>query len=149
MASTLVTRRSQWTSTSLEASVAKFVTFHGNVNFSPQKCIAPTSEMYCTNLGNVLRYEAFHRSRVSNYIDPSLDVEVLSYTAAIVLGSSSEERFENRSTAFQHHVINSLRKMQRGMWLFLQETETRTMLITVQCTPRLSICMLFKHQINI
>ena len=100
VASTLVTRRrSQWTSTSLEASVAKFVTFHGNVMHFP-------SEMYCTNLGNVLRYEAFHRSRVSNYIDPSLDVEVLSYTAAIVLGSSSEERFKNRSTAFQHHVIN-------------------------------------------
>ena len=47
VASTLVTRRSQWTSTSLEASVAKFVTFHGNVNFSPQKCIAPILEMYC------------------------------------------------------------------------------------------------------
>ena len=47
VASTLVTRRSQWTSTSLEASVAKFVTFHGNVMHCP-------SEMYCTNLGNVL-----------------------------------------------------------------------------------------------
>ena len=123
VATTLVTRRSQWTSTSLEASVAKFVTFHGNVNFSPEKCIAPILEMYCINLRNVLhqswkyvlRYEAFHRSRVPNYIDPSLDVEVLSYTAAIVLGSSPEERFENRSTAFQHHVINSLCKMQRGM----------------------------------
>ena len=105
VATTLVTRRSQWTSTSLEASVAKFVTFHGNVILFP-------SEMYCTSLGNVLRYEAFHRSRVSNYIDPSLDVEVLSYTAAIVLGSSSAERFKNRPTAFQHHVITKQYNVQ-------------------------------------
>ena len=121
VATTLVTRRSQWTSTSLEASVAKFVTFHGNVlHFpfrnvlhQPWKCIASTSEMYCIQLGNVLRCEAFHRSCVSNYIDPSLDVEVLSYTAAIVLDSSSEERFKNRSTAFQHHVINKRYYVQR------------------------------------
>ena len=62
VASTLVTRRrSQWTSTSLEASVAKFVTFHGNVMHfplrdvlhQPWKCIASTSEMYCINLGNM------------------------------------------------------------------------------------------------
>ena len=121
VASTLVTGRSQWTSTSLEASVAKFVTFHGNVILFPSemyctnlgnKCIAPISEMCCTKLGNVLRYEAFHRSRVSNYIDPSLDVEVLSYTAAIVLGSESEERFKNRPTAFQHHVITKQYNVQ-------------------------------------
>ena len=125
VASTLVTRRrSQWTSTSLEASVAKFVPFHGNVIHFP-------SEMYCTNLGNVLHqpqkciatilemYCVTKHSTDPVFLITSIPLWTLRccltqlplFLAPLQQRGSKIDRLHSR--IFQHHLINKRYHVQR------------------------------------